>query len=75
MGAPVPPPRAPRRHAGWDEEDFQQRVREEASEEFVYVDAHLLCTPAVADIGDNPIHQRDLGVSRVPPHTRTLLSP
>ena len=59
VGSYVPPPT----HAGWEDEDFQQRAREEAEEEYVYVDAHLLCTPAAADIDNDGRVELVLAVS------------
>jgi hypothetical protein len=66
VGAVVPPPsRGASPHAGWEEEDFQQRAREEAAEdEWVFVDAHLLCTPAAADINNDGRVELVLAVGR-----------
>ena len=50
-------------HAGWEDENFQQRPRESGDDDHVYVDAHLLCTPAVADIDGDGKEELVLSVS------------
>ena len=50
-------------HAGWEDESFHQRPRESGEETHVYVDAHLLCTPSVADIDGDGRDELVLSVS------------
>ena len=50
-------------HAGWEDESFHQRPRESGDASHVYVDAHLLCTPSVADIDGDGRDELVLSVS------------
>ena len=53
-----------RRRAGWDDEAFVQPAhRHEHEDEYVFVDAHLLCTPAIADLDGDGRDEIILSVS------------